>query len=38
MVYGTGGLAYGGGAGYLNVFDNVDGLAWHGAPSSTRVG
>jgi outer membrane immunogenic protein len=38
MVYGTGGLAYGGGNGYLNVFDNVDGLAWHGAPSSTRVG
>jgi outer membrane immunogenic protein len=38
MVYGTGGLAYGGGAGYLNVFENVDGLAWHGAPSSTRVG
>ncbi len=38
MVYGTGGLAYGGGNGYLNVFDNVDGLAWHGAPSSTRLG
>ena len=38
MVYGTGGVAYGGGNGYLNVFDNLAGLAWHGAPSSTRVG
>jgi outer membrane immunogenic protein len=38
MVYGTGGAAYGGGNGYLNVFDNLAGLAWHGAPSSTRVG
>lgn len=38
MFYGTGGLAYGGGAGYLNVFDNLAGLAWHGAPSSTRIG
>src|SRR5271166_5854369 len=38
MFYGTGGLAYGGGAGYLDVFDNLAGLAWHGAPSSTRVG
>ena len=38
MFYGTGGLAYGGGNGYLNVFDNVDGLYWHGAPSSARVG
>ena len=38
MVYGTGGAAYGGGNGYLNAFDNLAGLAWHGAPSSTRVG
>ena len=38
MVYGTGGLAYGGGNGYLNVFDNVAGLYWHGAPAATRVG
>ncbi|MBV8440265.1 MAG: porin family protein [Hyphomicrobiales bacterium] len=38
MFYGTGGLAYGGGAGCLNVFDNLAGLAWHGAPSSTRLG
>ena len=30
MVYGTGGFAYGGGNGYLNVFDNLAGLAWHG--------
>ena len=34
MVYGTGGFAYGGGNGYLNVFDNLAGLAWHGPPSS----
>jgi outer membrane immunogenic protein len=38
MFYGTGGFAYGGGNGYLNVFDNLAGLYWHGAPSSTRVG
>ncbi len=38
MVYGTGGLAYSGGDGYLNVFDNVDGLYWHGTPSPARVG
>jgi outer membrane immunogenic protein len=38
MFYGTGGVAYGGGSGFLNVFDNTTGLFWHGAPSSTRVG
>ena len=38
MFYGTGGFAYGGGNGYLNVFDNIAGLYWHGAPSSTRFG
>jgi outer membrane immunogenic protein len=38
MFYGTGGFAYGGGSGYLNVFDNAQGLYWHGSPSSSRVG
>ena len=35
MFYGTGGVAYGGGSGNLNVFDNVSGLYWSGSPSST---
>ncbi len=38
MFYGTGGLAYGGGSGYLNVWDTFNNIYWHGAPSSTRVG
>jgi outer membrane immunogenic protein len=38
MFYGTGGFAYGGGSGYLNIWDNTQGLFWHGSPSSSRVG
>ena len=38
MFYGTGGVAYGGGSGHLNVFDNTSGLFWNGSPSSSRVG
>ena len=38
MFYGTGGLAYGGASGHLNVFDTNNNFYWHGAPSSTRFG
>jgi outer membrane immunogenic protein len=38
MLYGTGGFAYGGASGFVNIFDNMNGLFLHGAPSSTRVG
>jgi len=38
MFYGTGGVAYGGGSGYLNYYDTANDFYLHGAPSSTRVG
>ena len=38
MFYGTGGVAYGGGSGYLNVADSYNNFYWHGSPSSSRVG
>jgi outer membrane immunogenic protein len=38
MIYGTGGVAYGGGSGHLSIFDNTSGLFWQGQPSSSRVG
>ena len=39
MVYGTGGVAYGGASTHLNVFDAVDGFAFStGGGSSSRTG
>ena len=39
MIYGTGGVAYGGGSRHFEVFDNDDGWDWNGGGgSSTRVG
>jgi outer membrane immunogenic protein len=38
MFYGTGGVAYGGGSGYLNYYDTAGDFYLHGAPSSSRVG
>jgi outer membrane immunogenic protein len=39
MIYGTGGVAYGGGSAHLNVYDAVDGWYWSsGSNSATRTG
>ena len=38
MIYGTGGVAYGGGSSHFNVYDNATDAFWSGSPSSTRVG
>jgi outer membrane immunogenic protein len=38
MIYGTGGVAYGGGSANFSVFDAKTGSFWAGNPSSTRVG
>ena len=38
MIYGTGGVAYGGGSAHFNVYDSLNGSYWNGNPSSTRVG
>ena len=38
QIYGTGGIAYGGGSAHFNVFDSVTNSYWSGSPSSTRVG
>jgi outer membrane immunogenic protein len=38
MIYGTGGIAYGGGSSHFNVFDSRYNAYWSGSPSSTRVG
>jgi len=39
MFYGTGGLAYGGGSGHLNLYDNTNGWGWFsGNRSDTRAG
>jgi outer membrane immunogenic protein len=38
MIYGTGGVAYGGGSSHFNVYDSVYNAYWSGNPSSTRVG
>jgi outer membrane immunogenic protein len=38
MIYGTGGVAYGGGSSNFSVFDATRGIAWAGNPSSSRVG
>jgi outer membrane immunogenic protein len=38
MIYGTGGVAYGGGNSQFSAFDNKTNSFWTGNPSSTRVG
>ncbi len=38
MIYGTGGVAYGGGNSQFSVYDNTTGSLFSGNPSSTRVG
>jgi outer membrane immunogenic protein len=38
MIYGTGGVAYGGGSSHFNVYDSVYNAYWTGNPSSSRVG
>jgi outer membrane immunogenic protein len=38
MIYGTGGVAYGGGNSQFSVFDATTGSIFSGNPSSTRVG
>ena len=34
MIYGTGGVAYGGGSSNFSVFDSTTGSLWSGNPSS----
>jgi outer membrane immunogenic protein len=38
MIYGTGGVAYGGGSSHFNLYDSANNFYWSGSPSSTRVG
>ena len=39
MIYGTGGVAYGGGSRHFEVFDNLNNWDWNGnGGGSTRVG
>ena len=38
QIYGTGGVAYGGGSSHFNVYDSLNNAYWSGSPSSTRVG
>jgi outer membrane immunogenic protein len=38
MIYGTGGVAYGGGSAHFNVYDSNYNAYWSGNPSSSRVG
>jgi outer membrane immunogenic protein len=38
MIYGTGGVAYGGGSANFSAFDATHGAFWTGNPSSSRVG
>jgi outer membrane immunogenic protein len=38
MIYGTGGVAYGGGSANVSFYDNATGAFWSGSPSSSRVG
>jgi outer membrane immunogenic protein len=38
MIYGTGGVAYGGGTSNFSAFDSTTGSFWTSSPSSTRVG
>jgi outer membrane immunogenic protein len=38
MIYGTGGVAYGGGSAHVSFFDSASGAFWSGNPSSSRIG
>jgi len=38
MIYGTGGVAYGGGSSHFNAYDSYYNAYWSGNPNSTRVG
>jgi outer membrane immunogenic protein len=38
MIYGTGGVAYGGGSANASFFDSATGAYWNGNPSGSRVG
>jgi outer membrane immunogenic protein len=38
MIYGTGGVAYGGGSANASFYDNATGAFWSGNPSGSRVG
>jgi outer membrane immunogenic protein len=38
MIYGTGGVAYGGGSAHFNIYDSYYNAYWSGNPNSTRVG
>jgi outer membrane immunogenic protein len=38
MIYGTGGVAYGGGSSHFSVYDSNFNAFWSGNPNSTRVG
>ena len=38
MIYGTGGVAYGGGSAHVSVYDSAVNAYWSGNPSASRVG
>jgi outer membrane immunogenic protein len=38
LIYGTGGVAYGGGSANVNFFDSATGAYWNGNTSASRVG
>jgi outer membrane immunogenic protein len=38
QIYGTGGVAYGGGSSHFSVYDSYYNAYWSGNPNSTRVG
>jgi len=38
MIYGTGGVAYGGGSAHVSIYDSAANAFWSGSPSSSRVG
>ena len=38
MIYGTGGVAYGGGSAHVSIYDSAANAFWSGNPSSSRVG
>jgi outer membrane immunogenic protein len=38
MIYGTGGVAYGGGSAHVSIYDSAANAFWSGNPSASRVG
>ena len=38
MIYGTGGVAYGGGSAHVSIYDSAANAFWSGNPSTSRVG